>query len=58
MKTDNNPSIIFGLYTTPENKQELFKELKKRGYGFRELTFIDVELKLEKYDEEINFFKH
>ncbi len=59
MKTDANPSVIFGLYSKPKKKQELLKELKKRGLAVREISFIDVEIPLNKdYDKTINFFKH
>lgn len=59
MKLDADPSIIFGAYTTPEAYEELIKELKNKGLGFRELKFIDVTIPLnEKYDDTINFFKH
>ena len=58
MLSDNNPSMIFGLYSKPEKKQELFQELKKLGVGVRELSFIDVEIPLERKDEVVNWFKH
>ena len=59
MRTDTNPSVIFGLYSKPEKKQELFKELKKLGVAVREFSLIDVEIPLnEDYDKIINFFKH
>jgi hypothetical protein len=58
MKTDNNPSILFGLYSKPDKKTELLEELKKLGVGVREISFIDVEIPLERKDEIINFFKH
>lgn len=58
MKTDNNPSIIFGLYSRPKKKQELLKELEKLGVGVREISFIDVEIPPERKDEVLNFFKH
>ena len=58
MKTDNNPSAIFGLYSKPDKKQELLAQLKKLGVGVREISFIDVEIPPERKDEIINFFKH
>ena len=58
MKTDNNPSILFGLYSKPDKKQELLQELKNLGVGVREISFIDVEIPPERKDEIINFFKH
>lgn len=58
MITDNNPSILFGLYSKPDKKKELLEELKKLGVGVREISFIDVEIPLERKDEIINFFKH
>jgi len=58
MRSDNNPSIIFGLYSKPNKKQELLEELKKLGVGVREISFIDVEIPPERKDEVINFFKH
>jgi len=58
MKSDNNPSIIFGLYSKPNKKQELLEELRNMGVGVREISFIDVEIPPERKDELINFFKH
>lgn len=58
MKTDNNPSIIFGLYSKPEKKAELLEQLKKLNVGVRELSLIDVEIPLDRKDEVVNFFKH
>lgn len=58
MKCDSNPSIIFGLYSHPEKKKELLEELKNLGVGVREISFIDVEIPMERKDEVINFFKH
>lgn len=58
MKSDNNPSVIFGLYSKPNKKQELLEELKNLGLGVREISFIDVEIPPERKDEIINFFKH
>ena len=58
MKSDNNPSVIFGLYSKPEKKKELLEELKKLDLGVREISFIDVEIPPERKDEVVNFFKH
>lgn len=58
MISDNNPSVIFGLYCKPEAYNDLMQDIKKKGLGVRELRFIDVEIPLdEKYDDTINFFK-
>lgn len=58
MKSDSNPSIVFGLYTKPEKYQELLTELKTLGVGVREFRFIDVEIPLDnRYNKTINFFK-
>lgn len=59
MKLDANPSVLFGLYSTPECKQRFIEHCKKQKLGVREISFIDVEIPLnEKYDETINSFKH
>ena len=58
MKTDNDPSIIFGYYCTTKKKQELFNNLKKNNIKFREIGFIDVQVPLNRKDEIINYFKH
>jgi len=58
MKSDNNPSMLFGLYSKPNKKLELLEELNNLGVGVREISFIDVEIPPERKDEIINFFKH
>ena len=60
MKIDTNPGVLFLAYTTPEAWYNLQLEMNKRGYRWRELKLIDVSFTAEpdKYDEQVNFFKH
>lgn len=58
MKSDTNPSIIFGCYAKPQKYKELLQKIEKRDLAVREIRFIDVEMPLDdRYDENINWFK-
>lgn len=58
MIADSDPSLIIGMYCSPENKQLLYSRLKDMGVAFRELNFIDVSIPPSRKDEIVNFFKH
>lgn len=59
MKSDTDPSLILGLYSTPEAYQEFLKQCRDRNMNVREIHLVDVTIPLDdRYNETINFFKH
>lgn len=59
MNLDSNPSLICLTYSTPEEHEKLLLRAKENNIPVREIHLLDFSISLdEKYDSQINFFKH
>lgn len=58
MKIDVPVSIIMGLYGTPIKNNMLIEDLKKEGFGIREIRLIEVAFSPSDYNDKINYLKH
>ncbi len=61
METDQNPSVVCALFTTPKALKLFEEKFATNPYGMnaRFLVFVDIGIPLgEQYDDAVNFLKH
>lgn len=58
MKSDNNPSLILGMYCKPKSYNRFLKDCDDLGIAVREIRFVDVSIPLDKkYNLVMNWLK-